>query len=123
MRLMNSRLASVLAVALMCAPAIGINGAASSGWGFDKQNMDPACEPCKDFFQFVNGGWIAKNPILEAFAAWTRSGALAEQNNDRLHEILEDAAKNTKAPGGSIEQKIGDYYASYMDEARIVSWV
>jgi len=117
-RFVNSRLAIVLAVAMLCAPAMQ-SRAARSGWGFDKENMDPACEPCRDFFQFVNGGWITKNPIPGAFAAWTRFGALAEQNNDRLHEILEAAAKNTKAPKGSIEQKIGDYYASYMDEAKI----
>jgi putative endopeptidase len=90
MRFMNSRLAIVLAVAMLCAPAMR-SRAAHSGWGFDKENMDPTCEPCKDFFQFVNGGWIAKNPIPGAFAAWTRFGVLAEQNNDRLHEILEEA--------------------------------
>ena len=36
-----------------------------------------------------------------------------------LHEILEAAAKNTAAKKGSSEQKIGDYYASCMDESKI----
>ena len=36
-----------------------------------------------------------------------------------LHEILEAAAKNTNAPKGSSEQKVGDYYATCMDEAKI----
>jgi putative endopeptidase len=36
-----------------------------------------------------------------------------------LHEILEAAAKNTKAPKGSSEQKVGDYYATCMDEAKV----
>jgi Predicted metalloendopeptidase len=36
-----------------------------------------------------------------------------------LHEILEAAAKNTNAKKGSSEQKVGDYYATCMDEAKI----
>ena len=38
-----------------------------------------------------------------------------------LHQILEDAAKNTMAPHGSSEQKIGDYYGSCMDTTKIDS--
>jgi putative endopeptidase len=44
---------------------------------------------------------------------------LAEKNRDVVHQILEDAAKNTTAARGSNEQKIGDYYAACMDEASI----
>ena len=44
-----------------------------------------------------------------------------ERNRDILHQILEDAAKNTAAPHGSSEQKIGDYYGSCMDTAKIDS--
>ena len=36
-----------------------------------------------------------------------------------LHQILEAAAKNTSAKKGSNEQKVGDYYAVCMDEAKI----
>jgi putative endopeptidase len=44
---------------------------------------------------------------------------LNEKNRDVLHEILEAAAKNTNARKGTNEQRVGDYYASCMDEAKI----
>src|SRR5258705_4866402 len=42
-----------------------------------------------------------------------------ERNRDIQHEILEAAAKNTREPKGSSEQKVGDYYATCMDEAKV----
>ncbi|MGH9679603.1 MAG: M13 family metallopeptidase, partial [Candidatus Acidiferrales bacterium] len=44
---------------------------------------------------------------------------LAERNRDRLRQILEAAAVDSKAVPGSNEQKIGDYYASCMNETQI----
>ena len=66
MRFLSSKLAIVLAVAMLCAPAFE-SRAARTGWGFDTETLDRSCAPCKDFFQFVNGGWIAKKPIPGAF--------------------------------------------------------
>ena len=78
--------------------------------GFDPANLDPSCKPCTDFNQYVNGGWIAKNPIPPAYPSWGFAYIVNESNRDHLHEILEEAAKNTAAPKGSVDQKIGDYY-------------
>ena len=58
------------------------------------------------------------NPIPAAYPRWTKFQALAERNRDWLREILEDPAL-PKAPVGSDEQKIGDYYAACMDEPAI----
>ena len=43
---------------------------------------------------------------------------LAENNRKTLHDILEEAAKKTNAVKGSNEQKIGDFYASCLDETK-----
>ena len=120
MRLPKSRYLAFPLLALALATAI-VPPAQMAGpsWGFDTASLDRTCEPCKDFYQFVNGGWIEKNPVPAAFASWGRFNELAEKNRDTLHQILEDAARNTAAPKGSSEQKIGDYYASCMDEAKI----
>src|SRR6185436_10640139 len=56
-----------------------------------------------------------------AFPVWSLGNILNERNRDLLHDVLEAAAKNTSARNGSNEQKVGDYYASCMDEARIES--
>jgi predicted metalloendopeptidase len=44
---------------------------------------------------------------------------LAERNREELHQILEHAAANTQAPAASNERRIGDFYASCMDEKQI----
>jgi putative endopeptidase len=88
--------------------------------GFDPANMcTTSCKACDDFYQYANGGWIAKNVIPPAFSSWGITSPLREKNIATLHQILEDAAKNTAAPKGSNEQKIGAFYASCMDEAKI----
>jgi putative endopeptidase len=87
--------------------------------GFDRANLDPNTAACTDFYQYANGGWLAANPIPAAYSSWGVANLLDERNRDMLHEILEAAAKNTKAPKGSSEQKVGDYYATCMDEAKI----
>jgi putative endopeptidase len=88
------------------------------GRGFDVSNMDTSVAACENFFQYANGGWVKKNPIPAAYASWGRFNELSDRNQEQLRQILEDAAKS-KAAKGSNEQKIGDYYASCMDEAGI----
>ena len=89
--------------------------------GFDTANLDRSCAPCKDFNQFANGGWMTKNPIPPAYPAWGVGNEVNERNREVLHQILEAAAKNTSAPRGSIEQKIGDFYGTCMDTTEIDS--
>ncbi len=90
-----------------------------SGHGFDLASLDKTTAACTDFYQYANGGWLAANPIPAAYSSWGVANILDEKNRDVLHEILEASAKNTNAPKGSSEQKVGDYYASCMDEAKI----
>ncbi len=84
-------------------------------------DMDTKVSACVNFNQYANGGWMAKNPIPAAYPSWGTFNELAERNRDELHEILEAAAKNTSAPLGSDEQKIGNFYASCMDTAQVES--
>ncbi|HYW71309.1 MAG TPA: M13 family metallopeptidase [Pyrinomonadaceae bacterium] len=86
---------------------------------FDVSGMDSKTSACADFYQYANGGWLAANPIPAAYPAWGVANVLVEKNRDVLHEILEAAARNSAAKKGSNEQKVGDYYASCMDEAKI----
>jgi putative endopeptidase len=118
MRYFNLR----LLIALMVAAAFGLAAFAQQNAprGFDPANMcTTTCKACDDFYQYANGGWIAKNQIPPAFSSWGITSPLREKNIATLHQILEEAAKNTAAPVGSNEQKIGSFYASCMDEAKI----
>ena len=87
----------------------------------DPQNMDLSVKPCDDFNQYANGTWIKKSSIPPAFSQWGSFTELGERNNDVLHAILEDAAKDRTALHGSNRQKIGDFYATGMDSATIES--
>ena len=82
-------------------------------------DIDKTCPPCQDFYKYADGGWLAKNPVPPAYPSWGRFNELQERNREVLHKILERAAADRKAPEGSNEQKIGDFYASCMDEAKI----
>jgi putative endopeptidase len=108
--------------ALVAAAAFGIAafGQQNVPRGFDPANLcTTTCKACEDFYQYANGGWIAKNEIPAAFSSWGITSPLREKNIAALHQILEDAVKNAAAPKGSNEQKIGAFYASCMDEPRI----
>lgn len=86
--------------------------------GLDPASMDRGIDPCVDFYAYACGGWLQKNPIPPDQAAWSVYGKLAQDNQRFLWGILEGAAR--PRPGRSAgEQKIGDYFASCMDEAQI----
>lgn len=118
MRYLNLRPLIALVAAVAC--GFAAFGQQDAPRGFDPANMcTTACKACEDFYQYANGGWIAKNEIPAAFSSWGITSPLREKNIATLHQILEAAAKNSAAPKGSNEQKIGSFYASCMDEAKI----
>ncbi|HET7923059.1 MAG TPA: M13 family metallopeptidase [Gammaproteobacteria bacterium] len=80
--------------------------------------LDTSINPAKNFFEYANGGWQKANPIPAAYSRWGTFSILAKQNQETVRQILEDAAK-AKAKPGSTTQKVGDFYASGMDEAAI----
>jgi putative endopeptidase len=83
----------------------------------DFSALDKSADPCENFYQYACGGWMRDNSIPADQASWGRFNELAERNRVFLREILEDAAKATSRTPN--EQKIGDYYASCMDEVTI----
>ena len=84
----------------------------------DVPSMDKTVDPCVDFFTYSCGGWLKNNPIPADQASWDAYGKLQEENREVLRRILEAAA--VPSPNRSAEeQKIGDYFASCMDEAAI----
>ena len=84
----------------------------------DVTSMDRSVDPCVDFFRYSCGGWIKNNPIPPDQSSWDTYSKMQDENRERLRGILEAAAKPNSTRNAS-EQKIGDYYASCMDENAI----
>lgn len=87
--------------------------------GLDKRNLDTQVSPCTDFYQHANGNWIKRNPVPAAYSRWSVFNEVIERNNIVLKDIAESASQNTQAKPGSNLQKIGDFYATAMDETQI----
>ncbi len=84
----------------------------------DVSSMDRGVDPCMDFFKYSCGGWIKNNPIPPDQSSWDTYSKMQDENLGRLRGILEAAAA-PDAQRGAAAQKIGDYYASCMDEKAI----
>ncbi|HLW85994.1 MAG TPA: M13 family metallopeptidase [Candidatus Sulfotelmatobacter sp.] len=84
----------------------------------DVSSMDQTVDPCVDFFQYSCGGWIKKNPIPPDQSSWDTYSKMQDENTARLRGILEEAAAGGTGRN-AVTQKIGDYYASCMDEKTI----
>jgi putative endopeptidase len=85
--------------------------------GLDPLALDKNADPCKDFYQFACGNWLAHTEIPADEPSWARSfNEIRKRNELELQRILEEAApaKNPGAP-----QKIGAFYAACMDEAEV----
>jgi predicted metalloendopeptidase len=84
--------------------------------------MDMAAKPQDDFYLYANGGWLKRNPVPPEYSRWGSFAELEEKNNDALHKIAEKAANaHVDAKTAPEVQKVGDYYASGMDEKAIES--
>lgn len=86
--------------------------------GLDISGMDKSVSPREDFFLYANGTWLKNTEIPASETGWGSFNILRDENNKHIHEILEAAAKS-KAAKGSIEQRVGDFYASGMDTVAI----
>ena len=84
----------------------------------DVTSMDRSVDPCVDFFKYSCGGWIKNNPIPPDQSSWDTYSKMQDENRVRLRGILEAAAV-PDAARNAVTQKIGDYYASCMDEKAI----
>jgi endothelin-converting enzyme/putative endopeptidase len=115
-----------LIAALLCLASLLIlpftwaqeNSAAARPQVLDPGSMDTSLDPCVDFYTYACGGWMKKNPIPPDQSSWSVYGKLQDENRAQLRELLESAATGT-AQRTAYTQKIGDYYASCVDEAAI----
>jgi predicted metalloendopeptidase len=86
--------------------------------GIDRANFDAAVRPQDDFYRHVDGGWLSRTEIPADKSNYGASTQLNDDARQQLREIIEAAAADANKKAGSDEQKVGDFYASFMDEAK-----
>jgi putative endopeptidase len=110
-------MSTVLALSFTLSPLVrGTNaeGPQIGPFGIDLKAMDPSVRPGDDFYRYVNGNWLKAEKIPADRASWGSFAQLAEKSQKDVQDLIETAAK-AHAPAGSIAQKIGDYYATFLD--------
>jgi predicted metalloendopeptidase len=115
----------VLVPAFACSPAApskvsaASQAAAPSGRaGLDLAGIDRSVSPGDDFFGYANGAWIKSTEIPADRSSWGISGVVEELTSRRTADLIADAA-GAHTSAGSDARKIGDFYASFMDEPAI----
>ena len=84
----------------------------------DTTAMDRSVDPCVDFYKYACGSWIKHNPMPPDQARWSVYSKVTEENERFLWGLLEEASK-PDANRTASQQKIGDYFATCMDEGAI----
>ena len=117
------------AALLACAGALGVSHLAAQAApqpltampyspSLDLTSLDRSTNPCVDFYKFSCGGWIKNNPIPADQASWSVYGKLANDNQQFLWGILTEDAKPS-ASRSAVQQKVGDFFGSCMNEQAI----
>ncbi|MDQ3224552.1 MAG: M13 family metallopeptidase, partial [Gemmatimonadota bacterium] len=85
----------------------------------DPANIDTTCAPCKDFFQYANGGWIERSEIPGDLPRWGSFNELQEQNYAALQNVLTEAARGASSTRDPNARKLGTFYGTCMDSAAV----
>ena len=90
------------------------NTPALGAYGIATENMDLTIKPGDNFFKYVNGTWLANTEIPADKSTYGGFSVLADRSEERVRKIIEEASA-VKAKVGTDEQKIGDFFAAFMD--------
>ncbi|MEI7964736.1 MAG: M13 family metallopeptidase [Chitinophagaceae bacterium] len=118
------KLISLLAMGIGITVFSACNNASNGGKSdtasisFDTKGMDTSIRAGDDFFHYANGAWMKTTVIPDDQSGWGSFYTLYEDNQKKLRSILEESIAANSAKG-SLEQKVGDYYASGMDTVAI----
>lgn len=88
--------------------------------GIETQYFDQNTKPTNDFYEHINGLWLKNNSIPDDKSSWGTFMILREKSIDQIHEIVNNLS-NKQFAQNTDEQKVADFYASFMNEKEIES--
>ncbi|OBA73143.1 peptidase M13 [Mycobacterium sp. 1554424.7] len=83
--------------------------------GVDLSFVDPNARPQDDLFGHVNGRWLDDYDIPPDRATDGAFRALHDRAEEQVRDLITEASEQGAAPGTDL-QRIGDLYASFLDE-------
>src|SRR5215831_335078 len=83
-----------------------------------KGDANPSVKPEDDFYGYANGEWVAHVSLPAGQHTYDNRIMMAEKTRDRVRGLIQESAA-AHVPSGSVAQKVGDYYASFTNEADI----
>ncbi|WP_422920752.1 M13 family metallopeptidase [Rhizosaccharibacter radicis] len=102
-------------------PASGFSPDSFRPWGFNLSGRDTSVKPGDNFFGYSDGTYVRDLVIPSDHTSWGAFNILAELSRTRVQDILKEVSAHPVANPQSIEEKLGAFYAAYMDEAKIES--
>ena len=109
----TKRLRAVLALL-----ALSIGAARPTPKNPTPDDIDTSIRPGDDFYRYANGAWLKTNTIPVGQSSYDTRAMLAEKTSQQVRDLILNAA-SARATMGSVVQKVGDYYASFLDQGAI----
>ena len=103
--------AAAEAVATPSGPELG-------SFGIDLSNQDASVRPGDDFFRYANGVWLDTFELPADRSNYGSFTVLSDRSDERVRTIIDDLSDMEPA-AGTIEQKVADYFLSYMDAEKL----
>ncbi len=110
---------SLISLTQVACPAATETAQDESFPAFNLSNMDLAVHPGDDFYYYVNGKWIKNNPVPPDKSMYSEFNVVDDRTKERVLMLVEQAANNTSAKAGSVQQKIGLFYRLGLDTATV----
>src|SRR5438067_6301501 len=99
-------------------PSASAQAQAQHQAGVDAASLDPAVRPQDDFFRYSQGKWLKDVEIPADRSSWGAFNIAQDNVENQIRTLIEAASQDKNARAGSDTQKMGDFYASYVDEQR-----
>jgi len=82
------------------------------------EDVDLSIKPGDDFYRYANGGWLGRVAIPQGEASYDNRAMLMGRTSQRVLDLIKEAADG-RPPKGSVAQKVGDYFASLLNQDEI----
>ena len=115
---MNKTLIVIGAIAVLASCAVENTKPQRTGpaLGFDPEDFDASVRPQDDFYAYINGRWLSATEIPAEWSSYGVTQVLYEETERQLRKLIEEAVDREPKSEGSEIQKVGDLYASFMNE-------